>query len=909
MSSPHEPQAPSADDEVSRARARRAALGIARPASERPAGDHAQWALALSGGGIRSATFCLGVLQALAKTENPGPPVPDHPRWPLLAQFDYLSTVSGGGYIGGFFSSLFVRGRLSGKQYETALETTKRAYEALQEEPPGRIHRESNYDPKHPGRTALAWLRDNGRYMAPGGTGDLLYGLTIAVRNWLATQYVVASALLVLLALLQILRWSAATLCLRYNDLEAQLLNQARGSDTLIWWSPTWLLCGLLMLLAAMPQGIAFWYSHPTPGRHGLQRLVHRLNTLSNRGGFSGHSMHDHLAEPPQYWTWASLLGLFLALVLGALGAAVVHLGERPQLAAVVSGMGLVTLLSVLWYMLSTWRTRASPQGSITLQRVMLTRWLRDTLTLTLAAATLATIETLAQTAWLWLSYKHAALASALLAGLLWLLQLGVQQLGDEKKGGALKKLPLPLMAGAAGVLLWLCLSVLLEVALLNVVWPHGLPDPNVFWDKAQAQRALIYASGSDFLFVVMAVVVGRFPGFLNLSTLQGLYSSRIVRAYLGATNHARFSPDAGHEARDVAEPIQGDSLSNTEVHRNPLAPIHYVNVCVNQSVSPGEQLVQRDRKGKPMVIAPGGVYLDQQAYALGQGSEESELAFSLSFGEWLGVSGAAFATGLGRGTSLGISLAMGFANVRLGRWWKSPAAVPSTPDGLWRRCFITQAYLFDEFRGRFYGPHKPYQYLSDGGHFENTAVYELLRTDRPRQVRLIVVCDCGCDPDYQFEDLANLTRLVRIDHGLEIRTHSHAHGAALLKQVFARPEDFKRRADGTLPDRNGRCAVMLDVVGTDRSVDRGVQPDELFARIILIKPSLLAHVSVDIEQYHDMHDSFPQETTMDQFFDEAQWESYRQLGLRIGQRVFTADGMPGYPQRLWQVCMQGLPT
>ncbi|WP_216360658.1 hypothetical protein, partial [Enterococcus faecium] len=148
------------------------------------------------------------------------------------------------------------------------------------------------------------------------------------------------------------------------------------------------------------------------------------------------------------------------------------------------------------------------------------------------------------------------------------------------------------------------------------------------------------------------------------------------------------------------------------------------------------------------------------------------------------------------------------------------------------------------------------------------TAVYELLRTDRPRQVRLIVVCDCGCDPDYQFEDLANLTRLVRIDHGLEIRTHSHAHGTALLKQVFARPEDFKRRADGTLPDRNGRCAVMLDVVGTDRSVDRGVQSDELFARIILIKPSLLAHVSVDIEQYHDMHDSFPQETTMDQFFD-----------------------------------------
>lgn len=47
--------------------------------------------LAFSGGGIRSATFCLGVTQVLA-------------RRGLLPQFDYLSTVSGGGYFGSFLS-------------------------------------------------------------------------------------------------------------------------------------------------------------------------------------------------------------------------------------------------------------------------------------------------------------------------------------------------------------------------------------------------------------------------------------------------------------------------------------------------------------------------------------------------------------------------------------------------------------------------------------------------------------------------------------------------------------------------------------------------------------------------------------------------------------------------------------
>src|ERR1044071_2261653 len=45
--------------------------------------------LAFSGGGIRSATFNLGVLQSLARLK-------------LLGKFDYLSTVSGGGYIGGW---------------------------------------------------------------------------------------------------------------------------------------------------------------------------------------------------------------------------------------------------------------------------------------------------------------------------------------------------------------------------------------------------------------------------------------------------------------------------------------------------------------------------------------------------------------------------------------------------------------------------------------------------------------------------------------------------------------------------------------------------------------------------------------------------------------------------------------
>ena len=55
-------------------------------------------ALCISGGGIRSATFALGVLQGLA-------------RCGLLGKFHYLSTVSGGGYIGGWLTAWILRAK------------------------------------------------------------------------------------------------------------------------------------------------------------------------------------------------------------------------------------------------------------------------------------------------------------------------------------------------------------------------------------------------------------------------------------------------------------------------------------------------------------------------------------------------------------------------------------------------------------------------------------------------------------------------------------------------------------------------------------------------------------------------------------------------------------------------------
>src|SRR5712691_9034522 len=66
-------------------------------------------ALCLSGGGIRSAAFGLGVIQALATHPRADGTAVSAPETSLLSQFHYLSTVSGGGYIGSWLSAWIAR--------------------------------------------------------------------------------------------------------------------------------------------------------------------------------------------------------------------------------------------------------------------------------------------------------------------------------------------------------------------------------------------------------------------------------------------------------------------------------------------------------------------------------------------------------------------------------------------------------------------------------------------------------------------------------------------------------------------------------------------------------------------------------------------------------------------------------
>lgn len=861
-----------------------------------PASDKGRWALALSGGGIRSATFCLGVLQSLARARSADAPARDDGQPPalderLLPRFDYLSTVSGGGYLGSFFGSLFLPGRLRGREQSGVLETddarpaeqarvdaARDAYDTLDYEPPGRIHTGDDYRQQPVGAAPLAWLRENGRYLTPSGAGDLFYVLGLSLRNLFAVHMVIGMPLLCTLALailVQVLIGATPACMAVSGALPASVAQLLCGS---LWWMPA-----ALVLLAVLPLMLAFWMVYR---RRNDDDSLHPFNRATGLYVLSGV--------------------VFLGLGLLAPG---IDSGLRALLvlSALVCGLGLAYCLWLCSYLGSG---RINPDKALTREnsvgtyRVLVTRRLATAIVATLVSVFFALMPWLSE----WLFQRVAEGQGALLSGgaLLPLLMALVRQASlssdDKATPSWLSKLPISLIAGLAGVAIFMLVALFWGLLAQYVRFGSDAVADSQGW----ARLAVLV-----LLAAVCSLGSGKFIGFINLSSWQAFYRARLARAYLGASNGLRFSGNTRNQRKrllSVAETLPGDDIGIEDYYaNNGCAPVHLINVTLNQTVDPAEQLVQRDRKGKPLCLAPSGAegmasvsyLLDGEPRQRAPQPDCGEMYQPLTLAHWVATSGAAVSTGLGRQTSLGTSLALGLTNMRLGTWWPADflqngellTGTRKSRDTLRERTLPAQHYLYQELTARFHGLNRDFQYLSDGGHFENTATYELIRDGR--NIELIVTCDCGADPTYQFNDLANLIRLARIDQALEIREDTGVFADPVLAPYFGHVGDFALETAERGEADYRRCAMLFKVID---------QHGELTARILLIKPNLIAGLPVDLVNYAGAHPTFPNESTADQFFNEAQFESYRQLGLQIGQRLF-GDGKSASPvaDALWK--------
>lgn len=239
-----------------------------------------------------------------------------------------------------------------------------------------------------------------------------------------------------------------------------------------------------------------------------------------------------------------------------------------------------------------------------------------------------------------------------------------------------------------------------------------------------------------------------------------------------------------------------------------------------------------------------------------------------LTLGAALAVSGAAASPNMGAKTlSAPLAMLMALLNVRLGFWAPNPAKER------WRvpRPRLWPFYMLREFLSQT-NDLSSYCYLTDGGHFDNTGLYSLVH----RGCRAIFLVDCGADPRPCFGDLGDAIRRCRIDFSTEI---------TLSVNEFIRPSHQRLSSAHFVVGEVRYAREHLRQLGwgdvADPAARKGV--------IVWVKPSLVKEDPAEVRQYALENDDFPQQTTGDQWFDEAQFESYRRLGAECA-RAALAD-------------------
>ncbi|MGJ4803428.1 hypothetical protein ACQYVW_09320 [Luteimonas sp. SDU82] len=915
--------APSVPD-LAAVRAAELATILGTPAGEAPA-QVEPWGLALSGGGIRSATFGLGVLQALA-------------RLGLLRCFHYQSTVSGGGYIGGFLQALIRR-----HGFASAFATLAGGGAGTE----------------GPGARPIRHLREYSNYLAPRKSpfsGDALGMAGTYVRNVLLVQAQLC-ALILALCLLPLLLYA--------------------GADALATRNPT-----LPLSLAGMTGMLAVV-------------LLAWVSTWANR---RPAPVDGEPPQPPRRVVLAALgtiLALALASILGALGlsrfkrlpgvfdSAIAWLPAQWTMEG--AGLGIVTAALYLtvwhaWLLFDPWYSRLVARGdapppplqrhpwrfvlgtvgaaafagvAIMLLRGWLAAWalapgglwhvlVAGPLLVVLAVALTAVVHLglagpamsdLQREIWArvggktcalvalgvtlalslvmygpWLMRMGAGRGAQLLSGigwagaLAWLSTTGIGLLAAHGvragREGSKRWRMLDLVARLAPWVFVLGLLVVLSLAgqlLLQAAGPvlerlvGGAPSALDALDGRalgthltglsatvgaypRALALLVAAAAGVWLLLGWAVDVNEF-------SLNAFYRNRLVRCYLGASNAQRNpEPTTNFDLQDdlvLADLVEVQRLDGAR----PLYPL--IGTALNLVAA--KQLDWQDRKAASFCLSPGWCgHLppdsradeppigDRVAATAGTATaatagRNDPLAGSLTLGAAVAISGAAVNPNMGYHSSPAVTFLLTLFDARLG-WWLPNPRHPEHPRADSAPFF--GRWLLAELLGRTHAGGK-FVHLSDGGHFENLGLYELVR----RRCRFILCVDAAADAGRAFGDLGNAVHKCRVDFGAEIDIDVSA---------------LAPRADG-LTERS--CAV-----------GRIAYADGSSGTLLYLKPGLTGEEPADIAHYARSHACFPHEPTSDQFFDEAQFESYRRLGEDIATRALApvlerVGAEPGAPR------------
>jgi len=805
-------------------------------------------ALCFSGGGIRSATFGLGVLQGLAAHSFSAESPDAAPT--LLADVDYVSTVSGGGYLGAWFSAWARRHPegATGIIRELAY-PAKSAFEP-EPQPLRHLRRFVNYlNPQLGAFSADTWTL----------VATVLRNILL---NWLVMLPLLAAVLVlprVFFALVGdfpaiaynwVLYGSAALLAISVAYMAIDLPS---GGDACLPQS-RFLIFGLAPLFLSAAGFCLYWAWQVD------------LRFVPSNFIFSGIAIMAAgflLAGVFLYWKsrafrvlWM-LQGAAFALITGAVA-------------------GLCT-----WW--STWLFTDPANRYIYSERVY--AWLSIPVMLgivTLAHSLLVAItSTVANdedrewwaraTAWIFIVIVCCVVFSGIVLmtppALAWLPSIQWQAMGTAAAGLIVSRLSASPSVGAtreaeertktssaAGFVAYLAPKLIVPVflvllagliatfndraSLMLSAWLRQPPLWSPFAPVPQPNPVFVELL-LMLLMAVPALLLSRLID-ANKFSLHAMYRSRLIRTFLGASNSERRpNPFTGFDPRD-----------NIPMSDLPKRPLHVVNCTLN--LVKGENLAWQQRKAEAFTATRYRVGSCRLGY-----QSTARYAGDFTLGGAITTSGAAANPNMGYASSPLLSIVMMLFNARLGAWFANPG---EPGRGNWFRTgptFSVRPFVDEAFG--LTNDTNTWVNLSDGGHFENLGLYEMVL----RRCRTIIVVDGSADPSFHFDDLGNAVRKIRVDMGIPI---FFPHGLPIAKQI-------------TPGSRH--CAVGEIQYG---AVDG---PDVENGTLIYIKTSLTGNEPRDVLNYAAQNPAFPHQPTSDQWFDESQFESYRRLGYHVVEEIF----------------------
>ncbi|MDQ3413428.1 MAG: hypothetical protein M3480_00380, partial [Verrucomicrobiota bacterium] len=291
-------------------------------------------------------------------------------------------------------------------------------------------------------------------------------------------------------------------------------------------------------------------------------------------------------------------------------------------------------------------------------------------------------------------------------------------------------------------------------------------------WPIVLLLGAALAASGLGMAFIINP----------NKFSLHAMYRDRLIRAYLGASNPKRDPhPFTGFDERDD---LAMADLWRPDHFGGKLLPV--INIALN--LVGGSKLAWQERKAESFTVTPLHCGAAGVGYRRTNGAKDQMYGGTggISLGTAVTISGAAASPNMGYHSSPIVTFILTLLNVRLGAWLGNPGGPGDDTFQLGYPRFSVGPMIAEAFG--LTNNCSPYVYLSDGGHFENLGLYEMVL----RRCHYIVVSDAGEDPLCSFADLGSAVRKIRIDFGISIE----------FDDIAARRRGSARRQRAQLRDR-----------------------------------------------------------------------------------------------------------